>query len=1042
MNGSQGFYTQPYPALDGRQSMDGYAQDDSMDIVSGTMDPTALGQPQTLHQIVSQNTEELMRRRQTFQAHYPQLSQDRTRRTSMLEFNSSVDGDFANFQFDPLPGDSSLAMPDPASNMLPMQKSLDPRRVRSREDLSLNARFSRMQSNFDAVSTYNPGIMSSTSVGVESSAAYMSSTMDIQMDFETMGVPVNNVNMQSGPMQESLFTASPIDPDFPISYQPSGQDPGGGSMSPPIHDHMATMAQAMSSIPQSFHNPTSSLHARHSASSGVSMASGPGQTLPSPPSVQQATSRNLSMVDVPSAFTNHADLPANPRGPNPTALPHMPQMQGVLQPLPKYANAYSSSGFDMLGVLMRVATRPRPEINIGPVDLSCAFVVCDIEKFDFPIVYCSEMFERLTGYTKHEILGRNCRFLQSPDGQVQPGSKRKYVDDSSVLYLKNQISKRSEAQLSLINYRKGGQPFMNLLTMIPIQFDSEDYKFYVGFQVDLVEQPNSVSGRNPDGTYAINYDRSSLPAYALPAPPDSSQAIQEIGQTIPRDEVSKVLTTIGRGDPGLSQRVWDKILLENTDDVIHVLSLKGLFLYLSPSSRKVLEYEASELVGVALSSLCHPSDIVPVTRELKDSSNGSPVNVVYRIRRKFSGYTWFEAHGGLHTEQGKGKKCIILVGRERPVYALDRSELLAENNLGESELWSKISTSGMFLHVSSNSRVMLDRLPEDLVGTSLQVLMRPDARREFLRALEMARTGEKVTFRHDLLNRRGQVLHAQTTIYPGDARPGFKPTFLLAQTRLLKLTRAALLSQKSMSASSTSTDPKSQTSAQSSSTVTNGSSTSLPPNDTKMSGSGGAVTRPGGQGLCLGNQDEALNSEDNLFDELKTTRSSSWQFELRQMERQNRLLAEELQILLSRKKKRKRRKGLGQLEKDCANCHTRVTPEWRRGPSGNRDLCNSCGLRWAKQNGRVSPRKPGGQSDKGGTSPAQAAATKTEVKSGVSSETNGGGSGSNGVSTNAMNPSSRSPREQERRDTGQWRGLLPPKIEEGEEPPHPTVLPT
>jgi GATA zinc finger len=33
--------------------------------------------------------------------------------------------------------------------------------------------------------------------------------------------------------------------------------------------------------------------------------------------------------------------------------------------------------------------------------------------------------------------------------------------------------------------------------------------------------------------------------------------------------------------------------------------------------------------------------------------------------------------------------------------------------------------------------------------------------------------------------------------------------------------------------------------------------------------------------------------------------------------------------------------------KDCANCHTRVTPEWRRGPSGRRDLCNNCGLSWA-----------------------------------------------------------------------------------------------
>jgi hypothetical protein len=331
------------------------------------------------------------------------------------------------------------------------------------------------------------------------------------------------------------------------------------------------------------------------------------------------------------------------------------------------------------------------------------------------------------------------------------------------------------------------------------------------------------------------------------------------------------------------------------------------------------------------------------------------VNVVYRIRRKYSGYTWFEAHGSLQTEQGKGKKCIILVGRERPVYALDKTILTSERSPGESELWAKISTSGMFLHVSSASRVLLDRLPEDLVGVSLQSLMRPESRKELAQMLELARTGQKVIFPHDLQNRRGQVLHAHTTIYPGDARPGFKPTFLLAQTRLQKMTRGALLNEKPASTSSPLADqgsvgsatPGTHRSGLSSGPLPNGSSGPVAQN--QIAEHKGVVTQAGSYGLSLGNQDEALASEDNVFEELKTTRSSSWQFELRQMERANRILSEELQVLLGRRKKRKRRKGLGQLEKDCANCHTRVTPEWRRGPSGNRDLCNSCGLRWAKQ---------------------------------------------------------------------------------------------
>ena len=471
-----------------------------------------------------------------------------------------------------------------------------------------------------------------------------------------------------------------------------------------------------------------------------------------------------------------------------------------------------------------------------------------------------------------------------------------------------------------------------------------------------------------------------------------------MGPPLERDDVSMVLSTLGSGETDLSKRIWDKVLLENTDDVLHVLSLKGLFLYLSQASRKILEYEPHELVGTALSSVCHPSDIVPVTRELKDTSPGATVNVVYRIRRKHSGYTWFEAHGALHTEQGKGKKCIILVGRERPVYALQRNDLVNAHEIGENELWTKMSTSGMFLFVSSHARSLLDRQPDELRGTSAQALMRAESKAEFNRMLDLARVGVKSTFKHDIQNRRGQTLHAQTTLYPGDASEGQKPTFLVAQTKLLKMGRSAptLTKQtsqgtdKSIGVSAGSHTPST---AQSGSGVVGGP-TLGPKASTPNSAAGGegVVTGHGGVGLAIGTQHQALASEDNVFEELKTTRSTSWQFELRQMEKRNRVLAEEMQSLNSSKKKRKRRKGLGQLQKDCANCHTRSTPEWRRGPSGQRDLCNSCGLRWAKQvylpllllfescgsqrmrltnlqNGRVSPRTPSQQSDKNSMSP-------------------------------------------------------------------------
>ncbi|RMZ85374.1 hypothetical protein DV737_g774, partial [Chaetothyriales sp. CBS 132003] len=934
MNGLPDFYAQDYAPLDHHQRPhDGYAGGEGL---GGEVMATA--HSQTLEQLLE--LQHPYRRRQTLHSIY----------------QASDSGDHQTDQ---------------------QHTIINPRRAQKREDLALSTQFSRMNaSDYGSTVSFSPAIMSDHAEVDHD--AFMPGPMDMSLDFSGLANDIGPLMAHSTAITHPIFGHSPVSQVFPNPYSPSNHDPvGSATMQAPIR---ATKPSSQGQLSQRILDSTPQLGGNMDSPGPLSIPHGINTNTALPSLLPQARLAQPPR-DGQSAFPDNLNLAAAPLAP--TDLGSIVPRGGSPAPS-RYHSVYSSSGFDMVGALMRVATRKKPEINIGPVDMSCAFVVCDIGKHDLPIVYCSDMFERLTGYSRSEILGRNCRFLQAPDGKVESGVKRKYVDDRSVLYLKTQIQKRAEAQLSLINYRKGGQPFMNLLTMIPIPWDTEAHRFFVGFQVDLVEQPGSLSGKNPDGTYSINYNCSDMPPYSLPAPPDPMSSLTEIGQTISRDEVSRVLATTGGGDTDLSTRIWDKVLLENTDDVVHVLSLKGLFLYLSPASRRVLEYDATELVGTPLSSVCHPSDIVPVTRELKDSAGGAAVNVVYRIRRKKSGYTWFEAHGCLHTEQGKGRKCIILVGRSRPVYALDKNEISADCGPGDGELWSKLSTAGLILYTSSNSRQMLDRLPEDLVGTSLQALMRPDSKKEFLRGLECARTGEKVTLKHDLQNRRGQVLHAQTTLYPGDAKKGSKPTFLLGQTRLIKLTRASLSMQKSTVSSAASIPTHSSTDSPAF------FSSSHPTHAEGLLTSAG-----GGNALPLGNQDEALASEDNIFDELKTTRSSSWQFELRQMERQNRLLAEELQGLISRKKKRKRRKGLGQLEKDCANCHTR--------------------------NGRVSPRKYGLVGEKSATSPCSASSVNA-----------GPGPSQTADATSKSNQPTKYSEQ----------GNLPPQIAEAVEPPHPTVLPT
>lgn len=289
MDGFTGFYGSPYARSDPHQTLEGYTQDETLGgIDPSALDATALGQAQTLHQIISQNSEELMRRRNNFPAQYRQGSHDHGRRASMLEFSSNVDSDLADFQFDPNPNEPTLTMAP--SNIMSVQKGLDPRKVRSREDLALNTRFSQMNTSFDAmqaVTNFSPIVISSTSVPAESSAAYMPPDMDMTMDFDAVPGSTNAAGVQ-----EALYTASPIDQAYPMSYPVGGHDTGRGSMSPQVQSRMGTLVPGMSSIPESFLK--SQQLGRPAPATSVSIPSASNSAMASPAHLQHTPSRRMS----------------------------------------------------------------------------------------------------------------------------------------------------------------------------------------------------------------------------------------------------------------------------------------------------------------------------------------------------------------------------------------------------------------------------------------------------------------------------------------------------------------------------------------------------------------------------------------------------------------------------------------------------------------------------------------------------------------------------------------------------------------------------
>ncbi|CAJ1956044.1 unnamed protein product [Sphenostylis stenocarpa] len=102
------------------------------------------------------------------------------------------------------------------------------------------------------------------------------------------------------------------------------------------------------------------------------------------------------------------------------------------------------------------------------------FVVSDATKPDFPILFASAGFFHMTGYTSKEVIGRNCRFLQGAD-----------TDPADVAKIREALRIGSGYCGRLLNYKKDGTPFWNLLTISPIKDEDGKVLKFIGMQVEV-----------------------------------------------------------------------------------------------------------------------------------------------------------------------------------------------------------------------------------------------------------------------------------------------------------------------------------------------------------------------------------------------------------------------------------------------------------------------------------------------------------------------------------------------------------------------------
>ncbi|PZU99400.1 MAG: hypothetical protein DCE90_02500 [Pseudanabaena sp.] len=140
------------------------------------------------------------------------------------------------------------------------------------------------------------------------------------------------------------------------------------------------------------------------------------------------------------------------------------------------------SPIQYLAIRFDISTRKKFEETLKLQERAIAashngIVITDWRLPNNPMVYVNSAFEKITGYSAVEVIGKNCRFLQGND-LFQPESD----------ILRSAIINETSCTVVIRNYRKDGTLFWNELNISPIFDEYGKATHFIGIQTDITER--------------------------------------------------------------------------------------------------------------------------------------------------------------------------------------------------------------------------------------------------------------------------------------------------------------------------------------------------------------------------------------------------------------------------------------------------------------------------------------------------------------------------------------------------------------------------
>lgn len=407
----------------------------------------------------------------------------------------------------------------------------------------------------------------------------------------------------------------------------------------------------------------------------------------------------------------------------------------------------------------------------------------------------------------------------------------------------------------------------------------------------------------------------SKPKYGGMPPPLQQQQQQQ--QSPVNGSMSNLLTEYTK------RRDWTAKTAEDLADLQQILDQDGRVKYASPSVKSLTGYAPDEMMGVMLQDLIHSDDVGVYLSEMHEAAaTGGPMRFFYRLKKKDGTYGVFEATGHAHiatarfstnpNNQSHFRQAVFLMSRPYPTKTAEMLDSFLEHKIENERLRRRIAEL---------------RKEEYEDGGEDAQRNWPDGRSE------MTSEDATVSVSTATTARNAQQQGNQGVF--GDAKGvgGVLPTDGKLSSKASAVLNSALTRENLEGA------------------IAGSRQDSIKDKMARYEGHSHAETIEMLTGLRYLEGERTHGFTSSSANPSLTKGDAGIAIP---MDRDPRVGAD------------KKKKVKVAEEYVCTDCGTLDSPEWRKGPSGPKTLCNACGLRWAKKEKKRNPKNGGGG---GGTTP-------------------------------------------------------------------------